>query len=134
MEHLDTLKTKMTVSDNFMETFNFFFDHFGENPDFIQKSNPIENEMLMQATKIIAKQILGEEQIRLSNFMLLGLPDFHFFHGFGFVNRYMITIFYFDDICTGMAAFALFPPGNSETKISRFTCSELGVLVDQSLN
>jgi len=134
MEHLDTLKTKMTTNDDFKETFDFFFDNFAEDPDFMESGSPVENEMLMQAAKTIARRMLGEEQVTLSNFMLMGLPDFHFFHGVGFVNRYMFNIFYFDDIDTGMAACAAFPPGNSETKMSRFTCSELGLLVGPSLN
>jgi hypothetical protein len=134
MKHLDTLKKKMTVNDNFKETFEFYFDHFAENPDFMQKGQPVENEKLMQAAKTIAKQILGEKKITLTNFMLMGLPDFHFYHGVGFVNQSLINIFYFEDIDTGMAAIAAFPPGSSETKISRFTCSERGAMMKPSVN
>jgi hypothetical protein len=46
----------------------------------------------------------------------------------------MINIFYFDDIDTGMAAFSAFPPGSSETKISRFTCKQLDALIGPGRN
>ncbi|MBD3421793.1 MAG: hypothetical protein GF398_16895 [Chitinivibrionales bacterium] len=125
MKNLTSLKAKMATDADLKDIFSYFFDHYAEDPQLLEISNPVEDELLTQTLCILAEQVCGLKNVTLGSSMFLTVKGQDFIHGGCMIQNYMANIFYFKDIDAGMAAFAAFPAMN-ETQIARFSCSILG--------
>ncbi|MEP7341229.1 MAG: hypothetical protein ABI977_26100 [Acidobacteriota bacterium] len=103
---LDELKEKMQTVENFGEAWHFFFDHFGENLEFMQLGGPTKNKtiakLLKETLKKIGQQHLNKSSVLISNMLVIEIPNRHFFHGPAMVDNYIASLFYFDDVKMGM--------------------------------
>lgn len=118
LENLKTLKEKLSTSDRFDEVWNYFFDHFGEQPEFIGQGETTEHEHLKGMLELIGKQFFKKET-PVTNLMLSHVPAYQFYHGACFINGTMMTVIYFEDIDMGMVAIAAF---TETTTFARFSC------------
>ena len=104
---LETLRVKIATENDFAKIFEYFYDHFGEDPAFFEISEPFTakaNDLIVQLVAQIGGAVLKTKQIKLDNLRLLRVADYHFVHGGFMLNGAMGTVIYCDDIQKGMVA------------------------------
>jgi len=109
LRKLEDLKEKMQVEEDFAAIWKFFFDHFGENPEFMALGAQADDTMRMFLEPIlesICKQLVNRE-VMATQFILTELPDQKFYHGPCLTDAGIAVVFYFDDLKMGM--FSLTP-------------------------
>ena len=116
---LPLLKKKLVQATEFNLVFHYFFDHFGENREFMSLGQEVHNRELESIISRIAGELLGT-QVLLMKLMLIRVPKQQFVHGTGIFNGRLATFFYFEDINVGMMAL-LGPHPDAETKFTRFS-------------
>ncbi len=121
LQRLNQLKVMLTTSQFYEEVLKFFFDHFGENSDFLNLGEAVNHETLKQILLFTAKQALKDQGIQMSQNLFVQVKDLQFIHGIAMINDYIMNMFYFEDIDTGLCALT-----NSlqkgETILVRFSC------------
>ena len=124
---LDELKEKMQTVEEFGEAWNFFFDHFAENNEFMSLGHPTKNEMvnklLREVLKKCSQQHLNKASVVIADMLLIEIPNRHFFHGPAIVDGYMASVFYFDDLKMGMMSLARL--GSDWVHYARFSTLEV---------
>jgi hypothetical protein len=116
---LATLKDKLIHAKEFSDVMNYFFDHFGEDPDFIALGERTESPFLVAVLEQVGEQMFGRS-VQLTNLLMTRLPEHQFIHGGFIINGRLANLIYFEDIHKGlMAVVASVSPG--ETKFVRFT-------------
>uniref|UniRef100_UPI0040568AC5 hypothetical protein n=1 Tax=Candidatus Electrothrix sp. TaxID=2170559 RepID=UPI0040568AC5 len=119
-EQLNILKRKTLTDEEFNETYRYFFDALGDNQKFIDISKPVKRPRLK---KILAQ--LGTEVTKggghVTKLMLLKVPYYPLVHGTFFLDQCVSSLFFFEDINTGMAAIMLPSMNTHFTRISYVT-------------
>lgn len=130
---LSELKVKLVTTRDFHATFNYFFDHFGENHDFMGTGTPKYNERLQQVLATCAQPILKQSVIKMVNIKMIYVEEQKFYHGAAMINHMMANFFYFEDIDSGLIALA---PSSlqGETIIVRFSLQMLDEKPEPSKN
>jgi hypothetical protein len=100
---LDTLKEKLVNSNNFSEVMHYFFDHFAENDAFMDLGTFRHNKLIETIAAQAASTALNEKKIVIRGMKLVR----RFYHGPCFVNNHIATLFFFEDIQTGMMAISV---------------------------
>jgi hypothetical protein len=116
---LATLKEKLADATDFTDVWTYFFDHFGEDPEFINAGARGEHPFLASIIAQIGAELFGRK-VRVENLLLTHLPDHAFYHGGFTVANRLGNVIYFDDVQTGLLAVIMSPASN-ETKFVRFT-------------
>ena len=109
LRKLEDLKEKMQVEEDFGAIWKFFFDNFGENPEFMALGAQADEEMrqfLEPILESICKQLVNRE-VMAAQFILTVFPDQKFYHGPCLTDAGIAVVFYFDDLKMGM--FSLTP-------------------------
>jgi hypothetical protein len=122
LRKLEDLKEKMQVEEDFGEIWKFFFDHFGESPEFMALGARADETMRMFLEPIlesICKQLVNRE-VMAAEFILTEIPDQKFYHGPCLTDAGIAVVFYFEDVKMGM--FSLSPgPGTALVHYGRFS-------------
>ena len=114
LRKLEDLKEKMQIEEDFGAIWKFFFDHFGENPEFMALGARADETMHLFLEPIlenICKQLVKRE-VMAAQFILTELPDQKFYHGPCLTDAGIAVVFYFEDLKMGM--FSLTPGLGSE--------------------
>ncbi len=109
LRKLEDLKEMMQVEEDFAAIWKFFFDHFGENPEFVALGAQAGDAMRLFLEPIlesICKQLVNRE-VMATQFILTEFPDQKFYHGPCLTDVGIAVVFYFDDLKMGM--FSLTP-------------------------
>lgn len=114
------LKKRITEESDFLDLYNYFFDHFGENQTFLDESIRIENEALQTIIVEVAKKVLGLPLV-VADLLLLEVAEFKIVHGTAIMNSKLLTFFFFKDITVGLVAIAL----EGETQFARISPATL---------
>jgi hypothetical protein len=131
LRRLPALKMKMATGTDFTAVFHFFFEHFGEKPDFMKLGKKIDHPMLAQVLTHVAGSVFrNAANIKHSTF--LHLPDQHFIHGSCIFEGVMASFFYFEDLDAGMAS--LMSPGSLRVQVVRFSIKQMGKVSPSSAN
>jgi len=119
LSRLATLKEKLVGAQDFSGVFEFFFDHFGEDPDFMALGERASNPLLETMLAHIAKQLFGRE-VPVTDVVLLRVAGHSFLHGTATLGGKLATVIYFEDKHVGLLAvvWSLAP---TEAKLARFT-------------
>lgn len=125
LKRLKVLKMKMVTAKDFYQVFNYFFDHFGENPAFLELGEPTQHDMLEAILTHTVKEMLKIGTLVIHGLFLIHLSSHQFIHGGGQINDHLVNLFYFEDIDVGMIALAKMP-STGETQIARFSCYRPG--------
>src|SRR6266508_543461 len=83
LRKLEDLKEKMQVEEDFGAIWKFFFDHFGENPEFMAlgaRDSESMRQFLEPILESICKQLVIRDVIT-AQFILTELPDQKFYYG-----------------------------------------------------
>jgi len=122
LRKLEDLKEKMQVEEDFGAIWKFFFDHFGENPDFMALGARADETMhlfLEPILESICKQVVNHE-VMAAQFILTEIPDQKFYHGPCLTDAGIAVVFYFEDLKMGM--FSLTPAlGSGLVHYGRFS-------------
>jgi hypothetical protein len=118
LELLAVLKDKLVHATQFTEVINYFFDQFGEDPEFIGLGEATRHTFLESVLAEVGRQMFGS-QTAIMDMLLTRLPEKHFIHGGGILNGRVATVLYFEDVAVGLVAVA--SPISKETKLARFT-------------
>ena len=101
LERLLELKSKMAQVEDLAEAWNFFFDHFGENPAFFEHGELAKEPKLAMLVKEIGRKIYGKKAV-VTPPILKRIPAYEFVHGSGLVNGHLAVVIFFKDIDMGL--------------------------------
>ena len=119
LSKLSSLKRKVQEAKDFSEPMNYFFDHFGDDPEFIGLGERVEEPFLEQVIRQVGSQLFGDKAA-VAGLLLTRLPEHGFVHGGFTLGGHLGNIFYFEDILLGLMAVVTTGP-RGETKLMRFT-------------
>jgi hypothetical protein len=126
LQKLDELKEKMQVEEDFGAIWKFFFDHFGENPEFMALGERADEAMCLFLEPIlegICKQVVNRD-VMAAQFILTEFPDQKFYHGPCLTDAGIAVVFYFEDLKMGM--FSLTPGlGSGLVHYGRFSTMQV---------
>jgi hypothetical protein len=114
LQKLEDLKEKMQAEEDFGAIWKFFFDHFGEHPEFMALGAPADETMHLFLEPIlenICKQVVNRD-VMAAQFILTELSDHKFYHGPCLTDAGIAVVFYFEELKMGM--FSLTPGLGSE--------------------
>jgi hypothetical protein len=109
LRKLEDLKEKMQVEEDFAVIWKFFFDNFGESPEFMalgERAGETMRLFLEPILESICKQLVNRE-VMTAEFILTEISDQKFYHGPCLTDAGIAVVFYFDDLKMGM--FSLSP-------------------------
>jgi hypothetical protein len=119
IERLEELKQKLTKEKELSNIWTFYMDHFADHQEFTDLGEPAYNEHLNAIMLKICQQIFGSK-IKITDFLLIYIAKYQFFHGPFQVQGCIGGLIYFDDLKMGLLAVSMDYPSN-EVKYSRFT-------------
>ncbi len=120
IERLQELKQKLTNEADLSHIWLFYMDHFADHPEFTELGETIYNEYLNGVLHKICQQIFGRA-IKITDFFLIYIAKYHFFHGPFQVERRIGGVIYFEDIKIGLIAVSADYPPTDAVKYSRFS-------------
>ncbi len=123
VEHFSALKEKITGSENFNEVWQYFFDHFSDNPAFINMGKKTQSAFLQSILEEVGERLF-RQKVKLTNVMLTEIPQHHFVHGACFVQGRLASVMYFEDVKVGMLSI-LSSAQSHEVSMIRFTGVEV---------
>lgn len=106
VHRLPALKLKLTTDTDLGSIFDYFFDHFGENDDFIAASKPRYNSTLREILGYTIGIMLRKSGAQRAEVSMLTVPKQQFYHGTIKTSDYLAPFFYFEDIDMGIVAVA----------------------------
>jgi hypothetical protein len=122
---LTELKMRLISATDFYAVFNYFFDHFGENEEFIDKSIPRHNSKLQHVLIASVEPVLQQRTILARKVMMFYVPHEKFYHGAAIFNGVLTNFFYFQEIDAGLIALSL-DAMTGKTVIIRFSFQMVG--------
>ena len=125
LQRLPNLKLKMVSESDLFAIYHYFFDHFGENDEFMQMGVQTSSPMIEQVLTEIARSLFEENIRKPKQSRIIRIPDRGFLHGSCIFRDRMASFFYFEDIDIGMAAF-LSMSGAAQTEMARFSIRRIG--------
>ena len=105
LTHFDKLKTLLTTAKDFGKVWHYFFDHLGEDPDFLDLGYPTNDRFLSAFLQEAGNQVF-QKKVIIKDLKLILIPDQHFIHGAGWMENCLAGIIYFADIYTGIASIS----------------------------
>lgn len=116
LKKLQLLKLKLAESQSLEPVLTYFYDHVSNDQEFIEMGQPARHDLLESMIhQIVGQQILKIKKPKAQQFMLLHLPDYHFYHGGCILNGLFTQYIYFDDIDVG--AIVVLLPDMSTTRM-----------------
>lgn len=121
---LETLRYKIATGKVFADTFEFFFDHFGEDADFVALGEPANDDMLLKLLGHVGSAIFKTDKVRLDNLRLIRIAEYDFIHGGMTINGAMANVIYCNDLQQGILV-VFRPQSNPPTQFVRFSAEML---------
>ena len=121
LSRLSTLKKKMEEATDFQKVWEYFLDNFGEVEGFAGLGEPTRDSILEEIIIQTGKQILHKE-VKLSNLLLIRIPEHRFIHGACMLNAKFVNVIYFEESRQGMFCMLMSGPFG-ETRMSRFSAA-----------
>ena len=123
LSRLSDLKEKLASAKQLSDIWDYFFDHFGEDPEFIALGKMRRVPLVRNILRTVAKQLFGKEA-ELRTLQLTVLREQRFAHGTCYLASRLTSILYFGDL--GMGSLAVTDPKTGMTHFVRFT--KMGVV------
>ena len=74
------LKQKLTNEADFSDIWLFYMDYFADHPEFTDLGKPAHSQYLNDVIHKTSQQMFGKK-IKITNFLLIHIPEQKFFHG-----------------------------------------------------
>ena len=120
IERLQELKHKLASEKDFSKIWNFYMDNFADHAEFTDLGEPTNNKYLHTVIPKTCQQMFGNK-IKITNFLLIKIAKYKFFHGPFQVDRRIGGVIYFKDINIGLLAVSADFPPTDMVKYSRFS-------------
>ncbi|MBD2502847.1 hypothetical protein [Anabaena azotica] len=120
INRLQELKQKLTLESDLSSIWSFYMDNFADHPEFIELGEPAHNKFLDTVIHKTVEQMFGKK-IKITDFFLIYIAQYHFFHAPFLVERRIGGVIYFEDIKIGLIAVSADYPPTDEVKYSRFS-------------
>ena len=95
-------------------------DNFADHAEFTDLGHPAKNKYLDTVVRKTCQEIFGNN-IKITNFLLIQIGKYKFFHGPFQVDRRIGGVIYFKDINIGLLAVSADNSNNGMVKYSRFS-------------
>jgi hypothetical protein len=122
LQKLADLKAMVQIDEDFSEIWKFFFDHFGEKPEFASSGQPADDGIQSYLEPIledICKRMTNRD-VMIAEFLLNEVPGYGFYHGPCLTDAGIAVVMYFEDVKMGM--ISLSPSfGSGLVHYARFT-------------
>lgn len=122
IERLQKLKQKLTKEADLSQIWLFYMDNFADHPQFTDLGQPAHNEYLDAVVRQTCQQIftrgIFSKTVKITNFFLIHIPKYHFFHGPFQAGSSAGGMIYFEDIKTGLLAI---PDQSSRTNVVQYS-------------
>lgn len=105
-QHFLNLKHRLISSEDFSETFDFFFQNFAENSAFHDRGNLSTNEMLPKVMEEIGEKFYGET-CEVSIYRMTEISEENFIHGTCFLDGNITLVIFFTDLNIGLASISM---------------------------
>lgn len=123
VEHFLALKEKILGAENFNEPWEYFFDHFSENPAFMNMGEKTQNPLLQSILEEVGERLF-RQKVKVTDMMLTEIPQHNFVHGACFVQGRLASVLFFKDVKVGMLSI-LGSARSHEVSMIRFTGVEV---------
>ena len=101
-EAYKTLKRKLLQDEDISLALTYFFDNFGEDPEFFDHSKACKNMLLESVIQHIGGRLVAAKRpVSLQRLSMLNIPGQQFYHGSCTIKGQQVAFIYFDDIKTG---------------------------------
>ncbi len=120
IERLQELKQKLASEKDFSKIWNFYMDNFADHAEFTDLGEPASNKYLNAVIPKTCQQMFGNK-IKITNFLLIKIAKYKFFHGPFQVDGRIGGVIYFKDINIGLLAVSADFPPTDMVKYSRFS-------------
>ena len=118
LEKLATLKKMIQEATDFDEPWDYFFTHFGENPEFMRSGKAYHDETLKIVIKAVGQQFFKSVD-ELDKVLLMAVEGSEFIHGGIMLEGKIATVIYFDDADVGL--FAIMSMSTMKVTLVRFS-------------
>ncbi len=123
IEHFLALKEKILGAENFNESWEYFFDHFSENPAFMNMGEKTQSPLLRSILEEVGERLF-RQKVKVTDMMLTEIPQHNFVHGACFVQGRLASVLFFKDVKVGMLSI-LGSAQSHEVSMIRFTGVEV---------
>lgn len=113
---LATLKAKLQEAREFREVISYFLDEIATTPNFMELGQVVEHPFLESVIHQVGLKCFAHP-LRIHGLLLRRLSEQQFIYGGCIVNEHPGTMFYFEDVQTGLFTLAI---TGQETKFARF--------------
>ncbi len=121
LSRLEKLKDLIVSAESFGDPWDYFFDHFGDKPDFMSLGKPAEHPILQAVVEKLAREIhKGASTVTVTKPMLVRIETHQFIHGSFFVQGRMGVLIFFEDIDMGLMSLSAESP-DAPTLMMRFS-------------
>ena len=120
LSKLKILRQKIATEKVFSKAFEYFFDHFGEDPKFFDVGEPVKDDRLIEMLGQIGGEIFQTELVALVNIRLVKIKEYRFIHGGMTMNGAVANVIYCDDIQKGILVVYR-PTETPHTRFARFS-------------
>lgn len=120
IQRLEELKEKLTSENDFSKIWNFYMDNFADHAEFTDLGHPGKNKYLDTVVRKTCQEIFGHK-IKITDFLLIKIAKYKFFHGPFQVDGRIGGVIYFQDINIGLLAVSADNSNNGMVKYSRFS-------------
>src|SRR5260370_93260 len=135
LSQLATLKDKLAAATNFSDVMVYFFDHFGESPEFMGLGESGRVPFLESVLAEVGKQLYKDSGLTTLaiDFRLVRIPEQNFVHGAVTMGGKPANVIYFEEVHMGLLTviWSVQPP---ETKYVRFSGRPMPRNLTPSLN
>jgi len=117
---LQKLKQKLMEEKDLSKIWLFYMDNFADHPEFTDLGKPVRNEYIDAVVHQTCQQLFGKN-IKITNSLLIQIPEYRFFHGPFQAGGRIGGVIFFEDIKIGLFAVSADFPSTDMVKYSRFT-------------
>jgi hypothetical protein len=103
--------------------YGYFMDHFGEAPELLRLGEPWRDATFVSMLEQLGGRVVGQKA-RITQPLLLRLSDEKLVHGAFVLGDHVGSVFYFEDIEKGLAAFGTME-SKGPSQLARFSLAEL---------
>jgi hypothetical protein len=119
LSSLQELKKKLVNDKDLLPVWEFFLDHLGDDPAFIDLGEPVDHAFLQEVLPRLGAQMYPRAAM-ICQMRLVRLADQQFIHGAVNVDGRAGGVLFFEDVQVGLLAVSDHFPSD-ETKCARFS-------------
>jgi len=119
LQKLVKLKRLLVEATDFFDVYGYFMDHFGQTPELMTLGTPLSDPTFVEVLGLLGSRVVGQ-QAKITSPLLLHWSEQKLIHGAFVLGDHVGSVFYFEDIEKGLAAFGSME-SEGPSQLARFT-------------